>query len=156
MNAVRTQTHPDVTALLTQLLHREQYSLANYLRYAPPWVPPGRAHAWAEVRRIAEAQRAHAARIGRLLVQRCGGAASGLFPVEFTRYNDVSLEYLIPHLVAYQQALVADLERALGRLGDDAEARRELRTVLDGERKHRDALLTLAPAADQLPRRQAA
>lgn len=155
MNDVRTQTHPESQPVLTRLLHREQYSLANYLLYAPPWVPPGREHAWEEVRRIAEAQRANAVRIGRLLVRRHGYAETGLFPVEFTRDNYVSLDYLVPRLVEHQQSLVADIERALGELGRDEEARRMVQTVLDGERKHLDALLALAPAAE-LPRRQAA
>jgi len=155
MNDVRTETHPESQPVLTRLLHREQYSLANYLLYAPPWVPPGREHAWEEVRRIAEAQLANAVRIGRLLVRRHGYAEPGLFPVEFTRDNDVSLDYLVPRLVEHQQSLVADIERALGELGRDEEARRMVQTVLDGERKHLDALLALAPAAE-LPRRQAA
>lgn len=155
MNDVRTETHPESQPVLTRLLHREQYSLANYLLYAPPWVPPGRERAWEEVRRIAEAQLANAVRIGRLLVRRHGYAEPGLFPVEFTQDNDVSLDYLVPRLVEHQQSLVADIERALGELGRDEEARRMVQTVLDGERKHLDALLALAPAAE-LPRRQAA
>jgi hypothetical protein len=156
MNEVRTETHPESQPVLTRLLHREQYSLANYLLDAPPWVPPGREHAWEEVRRIAEAQLANAVRIGRLLVRRHGYAASGLFPVEFTRDNYLSLDYLVPRLVEYQESLVAQIERALAELGRDEEARRVLQTVLDGERKHLDALLSLTPPADRLPRRQAA
>jgi hypothetical protein len=155
MNDVRTETHRASQPVLTRLLHREQCSLANYLLYAPPSVPPGRERAWEEVRRIAEAQLANAVRIGRLLVRRHGYAESGTFPVEFTRDNYVSLDYLVPRLVEHQQSLVADIERALGELGRDEEAQRVVRTVLDSERKHLDALLALAPAAE-LPRRQAA
>jgi hypothetical protein len=155
MNTVHTETHPESQRVLTRLLQREQYSLANYLRYAPPWVPPGREHAWEEVRRIAEAQCANAVHIGRLLVRRHGYTESGHFPVDFTRYNDVSLDYLLQRLVEHQQSLVADIERALGELGPDEEARRVVRTVLDGERKHLGALRALTPAAE-LPRRQAA
>jgi hypothetical protein len=155
MNEVRTETHPESQRVLTRLLHREQYSLANYLLYAPPWVPPGREHAWGEVRRIAEAQLANAVRVGRLLVRRHGHAESGHFPVDFTRYNDVALDYLLRRLVEHQQSLVADIERALGELGPDEEARRVVRTALDSERKHLDALRALAPAAE-LPHRQAA
>ena len=155
MNEIRTETHTDSKPVLTRLLHREQYSLANYLLDAPPWVPPGREHAWEEVRRIAEAQRANAVRIGRLLVCRHGYAESGLFPVEFTRDNDVSLDYLVPRLVEHQQSLVADIERALGELGRDEEARRVVRTLLDAEREHLVRLLAFAPAAE-LPQRQAA
>src|SRR5581483_2040022 len=58
-------------------------------------------------------------------------------------------------LVEHQQSLVADIERALGELGRDEEARRMVQPVLDGERTHRDALPALAPAAES-PRRQAA
>lgn len=155
MNDVHTETHPESQPVLTRLLHREEYSLANYLMYARPWVPPGREHAWEEVRRIAGAQLANAVRIGRLLIERYGYADSKYFPVAFTRYNDLSLDYLVPRLVEHQQSLLADVEQALGELGRDEEARRVVRTVLDGERKHLDALLALAPAAE-LPRRQAA
>jgi hypothetical protein len=76
--------------------------------------------------------------------------------VEFTRDNYLSLDYLVPRLVEYQESLVAQIERALAELGRDEEARRVLQTVLDGERKHLDALLSLTPPADRLPRRQAA
>lgn len=155
MNDVRTDTHPESQPVLTRLLHREQYSLANYLLYARPWVPPGREYAWEEVRRIAEAQLANAVRIGRLLIQRHGYADTKFFPVAFTRHNDLSLDYHVPRLVEYQQSLLPDVECALGELGRDEEARRMVQTVLDGERKHLDALLALARAAE-LPRRQAA
>lgn len=155
MNQVHTTTHPESQPVLARLLHREHYSLASYLLYAPPWVPPGREHAWKEVRRIAEAQRESALRIGRLLVRRHGHAEPGLFPVDFTRHNYVSLDYLVLRLIEHQRSLIADFERALGELDRDDEARRLVHTILESERKHLDALLTLVPAPD-LAQRQAA
>jgi hypothetical protein len=146
MNEIRTETHPESKPVLNRLLALEQYSLANYLLYAPPWVPPGREHAWEQVRRIAEGQRANALQLGRLLVRRYGYAASGLFPVEFTRYNDLSLEYLVPRLIEYQGGLIDEIARCAWPLAQDEEARQLVERVLEVEKKHLDMLLGLVSA----------
>jgi len=146
MNEIRTETHPESRSVLNRLLHQVQYSMANYLLYAAPWVPPGRQHAWDQVRRIAEEQCANAVRIGRFLVRRYGYAESGVFPREFTRWSDVSLGHLMPHLVEHQRALVAHIERHLWTLGRDVEARRLVAGVLENEKNHLDILRGLIPA----------
>src|SRR5262249_22644852 len=67
----------------------------------------------------------------------------GAYPVSFTGYGFVSLEFLLPRLVEQQRRAIAELESHLGPVGDDA-ARAALRKVLEMKQRHLKQLEGLA------------
>jgi hypothetical protein len=119
-------------------------------------VPPGHEQAWDEIRRIAEAQRANADRISELLIRhRAYEVGSKPFPVEFTSYNDLSLEFLLQPLIDYERFLISNLEQSLGILDADEEGRLLVQRILGSERNHLDRLLRLIAAAPKHERHAA-
>src|SRR5262249_51271737 len=132
----RSAKHPESQGVLNRLLKIEEYSLANYLLYTPPWTCPGEEPLLDVVRRIAADQQTGAAQIGRLLVRRYGYAESGQFPVQFTAYNDLALDYLTHLLIEHEGLLIDEIVRCAGQLADDPEAKQLAEEVLASERRH--------------------
>jgi hypothetical protein len=111
-------------AILNRLVEMLDCSLARYLFYARPWArrPYMLLHALA--RSLSREHESFAGDIAQLIVARRGTVTSCRFPMNFTSYNDLSLEYLAPRLLEHQRALVASAKRCAGELAHDPEARR--------------------------------
>jgi hypothetical protein len=72
---------------------------------------------------------------------------SSVFPLHFTSYNDLSLEYLVPLLLEDERALIRSAEECAERLKDDPEARRIVDKVIVSLRRYAALLMELlAPA----------
>jgi hypothetical protein len=135
-NQDRMMRHPEPRRVLNRLLAIERYSLANYLLYARPWTHPGDEPLLEALRRITTDQQAAVVRIGRLLVRRYGYAESGQFPLEFTAYDDVALDYLVQRLIEHERRMIDDVARCAEQLAGDPEARQLAEEVLGSERRH--------------------
>src|SRR6476661_2513545 len=85
-------------------------SLARYLSYARPWARRRYLLLDAVARRMSYEHEIFARRIARLIYDRRGTLQSRVFPMDFTAYNDLSLEFLAPRLLEHQRALVAAAE----------------------------------------------
>jgi bacterioferritin (cytochrome b1) len=127
---------PESLPVLNRLLALQQYSLANYLLYANPWVPPGGERLLEAIRQIAANHQVQACRIGRLIVNRRGAIGPGHFPMRFTAYNDLALDYLAQRLLEQERELIDEVSRGVARLDDDPEARRLAEDVLASEERH--------------------
>jgi hypothetical protein len=92
-------------------------------------------------------------RLGDLIVRRGGNVDSVVFPMDFTDLNDLSVRFLLARLVACQQRDIVAIERAIERLGDDAEAKGIAEEALGAARAHLQSLEELASvnAAKQQP-----
>jgi hypothetical protein len=129
--------------VLNRLLAAFQYSLASYLGYARPWTHAGNVRLLEAVRLMTADHQAHARRIGRLILERRGRLEHGRFPMRFTAYNDLALDYLARRLVEHERELIDEVARSVARLGGDPEARQLGEAILAVERQHLRTLTEL-------------
>src|SRR5437868_1306015 len=103
---------------MERVLHREGRSLFQYLREVPPWVSMREENALAEMITMGKSELAELESMGRNFQRRFGEMPKmGRFP-DFTPYNDMALNFLLPKIVAEQKQLLADLEADRGGLTD--------------------------------------
>jgi hypothetical protein len=108
----------------------------------------------AVARRLSYEHEIFAGNLARLIYDRRGAVHSCVFPMEYTSYNDVSLEYLAPRLLEQQHALTAAAEHAAEQLDDDPDARRVVSRIATSLQRYAALLAELlAPyrAAPPLP-----
>lgn len=157
---MKKQTNHNETrsvTILGQLAWMLDCSLVRYLTYARPWCRRPYLLLGAVTRRLARDHEHHAGEIVRLLHARGHNSGGRTFPIEFTYYNNLSLEYLAPRILDEQQGLIAVVKSALSALADDYEVCRLLRKLLRSLREYA-AILTelLAPKRMAPPARMAA
>src|SRR4029079_17229031 len=116
--------------VLNRLLVLLDCSLARYLSFARPWVRRRYLLLDAVARRMSYEHEMFARRIARLIYDRRGAVQSCVFPMGFTSYNDLSLDFLAPRLLEHQRALVVTAEESAKQLDDDPEARRLVKKVM--------------------------
>jgi hypothetical protein len=124
MKTHRTANSENSVKVLNRLFGMLDCSLARNLSYARPWVRRRYLLLDAVARRISYEHELFAGNLARLIYDRRGSLHSGVFPMEYTSYNDVSLEYLAPRLLEQQHTLTAAAEHAVEQLDDDPDARR--------------------------------
>src|SRR5271165_6937469 len=103
---------PRTQALLQQAFRRESLSMLRYVGEAYPWVGVGDGAALKRLRDVEAEDRAATTGLGRFLFRRhISPSFTGSFPSGFMTINFLSLDHLLPRLVADQRRAVADLER---------------------------------------------
>lgn len=145
-----------ILAGLNQLYALEKFSLANYLRYAKPWVSPADQCLGEAIRRIGAQQLEYADRVGSLIIERRGHVESESFPFRFTAYNDLSLAYLAPRVMEDQERIVRQVSEVARQLRADAEAYDLVNEIFGGEQAHLDNLRELLDRPNRDTRRHAA
>ena len=102
-------------------------------------------------RRLADEHGRYAGAIVGLLHQRRYSLGAFTFPMEFTSYNDLSLEYLAPRLLDSQKRLAATAKEVFSELAEvgDHEAHRLVEALLISLRRH-DGLMEVLLAADRV------
>ena len=108
--------------------------LLQYASQCAPWTPVGEAHRSASIRRLAVAQQDSIQRLCDLLIERRAIVDWGVFPFEYTSYNFVSLDFLLPKITDYQTELVRALEIVRDELSHDPRATEVLDRVVQTER----------------------
>jgi hypothetical protein len=122
------------------VLNLQRFSLANYLRYARPWVREPDHVLLSVLFGIAQVQHENAARIGELLVQRHASVEPGTFPMVFTGLNDLSARHVAPHVVEDLERIIHELRLCAEVLRDDAIAREIVEAILRDEQRHAQIL----------------
>jgi hypothetical protein len=135
--------HKNSVAILNELFARLDCSMARYLSCARPWVRRPNMLLDALVRRMSYEHEILASNIARLIHDRCGAVRSCVFPMGFTSYNDLSLEYLAPRLLDHERALIASAEEYAERLKGDPEARRVVGKIVASLRRYATVLAEL-------------
>ena len=133
---------------LNELYATERFSLANYLRYAKPWVAPSDQYLAEAIRRVSDQQLEYAERVGALIIDRRGRVEGGSFPLRFTAFNDLSLPYLASHVMEDQQRIVRQLSEVARQLRVDAVACDLMNEILDAEQSHLDDICDLLERTD--------
>ena len=134
--------------LIHRLIEMGTTSLLQYVSEAVPWSADAAHVAIKQVDSIAQEERAEVARLTRLLQKRhLGLAKTGSYPSQFTTINYVTIDYLLPRLVAEGKRDIAELQARLQNAGDE-EVRAWIQVYLDMKARHLLALqkLTASPA----------
>lgn len=140
IHQTESSIRPRTARVLNRLYRLEEYSLANYLRFAEPWTTRDRQSVAETIRSIAADQRAFAERIGKLIVARDGTIEPGVFPLRFTALNDLSLDYLIGRVLEDEERIVREVAAILPQLCEDDAAVALARELLAAEQAHLQAL----------------
>jgi hypothetical protein len=131
---------PHDAAILENLLRREGRSLLQYIGEAFPWVRTGTGPALAQLQKLIAEERDSLGALSRFLVRRRHTVPHlGTYPMAFVSMNFVSLDFLLPRLVAYQHQAITTLEQDLAAL-NDADARAEVEKILGMKKDHRHTL----------------
>jgi hypothetical protein len=130
-------------AMLSRLAGMLDCSLAGYLLNARPWVRRPHLLLGAVARRLATEHEYYAGEIVRLLHARGHNVNSHTYPMEFTYYNDLSLEHLAPRLLDHQRRLINFTDALSTELSGDYEAKRILKKLLASLRKYGSLLQEL-------------
>lgn len=89
-------------ALLNRLLAVHGRSLVSYLAEAVPWVRDGQGEAAELLTTMAGEQQGIVDKLGTMIVDEGGRLEPGGFPMLFTGYHDLSLDFLLSKLVELQ------------------------------------------------------
>jgi hypothetical protein len=104
------------------------------------------------VRRLSYEHETFASSVASLISDRRGAVRSSVFPMEFTSYNDLSLEYLAPKLLDDERALIATADACAELLKDDPEARRVVGKIAATLRRYAALLAELLAPARVAPK----
>jgi hypothetical protein len=130
----------DVLGRLFRLLNR---SLPMYLAGADPWRRAGdeaMANALADI--VAD-QRLYCGRIAEAILQERGRFDSGDYPMEFTEYNMLSLDFLLTAMIRHHKQDIAAIERCVANLAGNLPFQVLAEEVLGNARGHLESLQDL-------------
>jgi hypothetical protein len=130
----------DVLGRLFRLLNR---SLPMYLAGADPWRRAGdeaMANALAD---IVSDQRLYAGRVAEAILHERGRFDSGDYPMEFTEYNMLSLDFLLTAMIRHQKQDIAAIERCVADLAGNLQFQVLAEEVLGNARGHLESLQEL-------------
>ena len=131
---------------LNRLFQGHHRSLVTYLADACPWTHSGDEKASDTLAHILADQQTLAGRIAELIDARGGRVDPGSFPMYFTEFNLLSLDFMVGELLHYQDEMIASIEQIVAALGADREARELAEETLGAARAHREALSELTMA----------
>ena len=119
-------------------------SLPMYLGYAPPFYQRAKHEARQVLALIVDYQREIVDRIGSLIVDRNGTVDSGAFPMYFTGYHDLSVEFLITKVIELLLIDVTNIQACVDDLGNDPVAKAIAEEALGAAKGHLDTLQELS------------
>jgi hypothetical protein len=98
---------------LNRVLAILERSFTQYLRYARPYIPPGRDDVLQSLEEITAGQDALAERVNQAVVESGGLPDYGKFPIEYTDTHDLEIGYLIQEAIDNQRQDIAELSRCV-------------------------------------------
>jgi hypothetical protein len=107
---------PDTLQILNRVLELLQRSFPQYLRYARPYIPPGRQKVMETIEEITSCQDALAERVTQYIVESDGTPNPGKFAIEFTDTHDLEIDFLIQEAIGYQREDIASLQACVDQL----------------------------------------
>jgi hypothetical protein len=107
---------PETIDVLNRVLAILERSFTQYLRYAKPYVPPGRENVEQSLADIVASQDALAERVSQMIFEAGGLPDNGKFPTEYTDSHDLAIDYLILEAIDGQKQDIADLAGCVEKL----------------------------------------
>jgi hypothetical protein len=103
----------DTIDVLNRVLVLVTRSFPQYLRWARPYIPPGREDVLDTINEIVTSQDRLAERIGSYIFESGGLPDPGRFPIEFTDTHDLAIDFLILEAIGYQKEDIANLQQCV-------------------------------------------
>jgi hypothetical protein len=130
--------------ILQKQIRRTGRSFLSYVHESFPWTRGNSDRALLEtIQHMVRHEREAVTAIARFLqTQRSGPPYLGAYPMNFTSYNFLQADRLIPLLIGHEEADINDLENDLDLVNDD-EARGRLDRLLRAKKEHLAALKEL-------------
>src|SRR5262245_41231800 len=131
--------------VLNRLLVVHYRALPMYLRDAPPWMQnPERANEARQILgAIAKDQQQVVDELGELLIDRNWPIQYGEYPLSFTAYHDLSLDFLLDRLIEHQRRDIARIEQCVAQLGHDPVGQALAERALGAAKAHLENLQKL-------------
>jgi hypothetical protein len=131
--------------VVNRLLVIDHRSLPMYLRDAPPWVGNnGQANEALQVlASIAKDQQRLVDELGEMLIDRNWPIIYGEYPLQFTAYHDLSLDFLLDRVIEHQRRDIARIEQCVAPLEHDPEGKAVAERALGSAKAHLENLLAL-------------
>jgi hypothetical protein len=107
---------PDTINVLNRVLEILERSFPQYLRYARPYIPPGRENIMQTIEQIVAGQDALADRVSQHIFESSGLPDHGDFPIEFTDTHDLAIDFLLQEAIDCTKQSVGDLEQSVDSL----------------------------------------
>jgi hypothetical protein len=134
------RNHSQIPDTLNKLLAIHFRSLPMYMVWASPYRRPEDEHVWQTIQQIVDDQRALAARVVELILERKWLVDYGDFPITFTGSHDLSLRFLVRRLVQWQSGTVAAVQECCESLKNDPIAQALAEECLGSAKGHLDTL----------------
>jgi hypothetical protein len=106
----------DTNEVLNRLMLLHRRSLPMYLNWAQPWSDRGDQQAQEALSHIVADQQYLVDRIATLILDNNGVIDPGEFPLVYTGYHDLSLDYLLQKMIAHQKQDIEDIEECVDML----------------------------------------
>jgi len=127
-------------AILIDLLQRESCSLLKYTSEAFPRTTSKNLDALAAVQQMVKEEEYAAIRLARLMQKhRISFPPLGAYPSTFTTMNFVSLDYMVPLLIAYENRRIDEITRQLDKV-TDPEVRHQMLYIIELKTRHAQQL----------------
>jgi hypothetical protein len=107
---------PETIDVLNRVLAILERSFTQYLRYAKPYVPPGREDVEQSLIDIVAGQDALAERVTQMISEAGGLPDNGKFPIEYTDSHDLAIDYLLQEAIDGQKQDITDLSQCVDAL----------------------------------------
>ena len=136
-------TEPTTHELLNRLLILHSRSLAMYLNYARPWALQAHPKSLAVLEQMVADQEATVDRLAGLILE-TGPVEPGEFPIIFTGWHDLSVEWLVNKLIERQQKTILIIEKLISHLSLAPYAQAIARETLGQAKGHLENLQEVA------------
>jgi hypothetical protein len=136
-------TEPSTYDILNRLLVLHSRSLAAYLNYARPWAIQAHPKTLAVLDQMVADQQATVDRLAALIME-TGPVEPGEFPIIFTGWHDLSVEWLVEKLIERQQKTIILIERLVNQLNLAPYAQAMAREALGQAKGHLENLQEVA------------
>lgn len=138
-------------AVLNRAIRVLNRTLPAYLRDARPWTYPGRESALETLSDVGMQQVETAERLSAWVLDNGGSPESGDFPLSFTSYTDLSIDYVIREALRRQAGVITAIESAIEDIGMVPNAVALLQEALGEAKAHRDMLEEAASGKASTP-----
>lgn len=129
--------------ILNRLYVLHNRSLAAYLSYARPWAIQAHPKTAAVLEQMVADEQATADRLAGLILE-TGPVEPGEFPIIFTGWHDLSVEWLVEKLIERQQKTIILIERFVSQLNLAPYAQAVARETLGQAKGHLENLQEVA------------
>jgi hypothetical protein len=136
-------TESSTTDSLNRLLILHSRSLASYLNYARPWALQAHPKALAVLEQMVADQQDTVDRLAKMILE-TAPVEPGEFPIAFTGYHDLSVEWLVNKLIERQQKTILLIDRIVGELNLAPYAQAVAKEVLGQAKGHLENLQEVA------------